>query len=224
MSKKKTYNKGNLPKVFELMVMLHRDKPEAFENASELRREAEKTWGSLKDESRCPNCKASMHSYWFEFDVIKASMLVAMSRIVRARVEKGIPFTEANEVHVQSMNTASYAMKSQTTQMAKLGLVAKVLKNGKHQSGYWLITRRGFAALANAKVPKRVESFRNQIIERDEGEKTTISQVFAEWSMKKRELIRRGKQFGTDYQQEVDEHKNREDWVHFGRLQPGELI
>jgi hypothetical protein len=181
-------------------------------------------WKSLHDKEHCPNCKASMVSYWFEFDMPNASMLVAMSRIVRARLEKDIPFTEANQIHVQTMNTASYAMKSRTTQMAKLGLITKVLKDGKHQSGYWLITRRGWQALANMPVPKKVESFRNDIIERDE-ELTTIKQVFAEWTTKKREMEKRNKNLKTtDYTDEVVEHSRHNDWIHIGNIQSGELI
>lgn len=221
---KKHHNPGKLPKVFELMVHLHKNHPDIFEDPDRLRLAVGTHWISIKDKTRCPNCKASMVAYWFEFDMPNAAMLVAMSRMVRERRNKGVPFTEANQIHVQSMNTASYAMKSRTTQMAKLGLIAKVLKNGKHVGGYWLITRRGWAALAGQRVPKRVESFRNEIIERDDTAKVTIGEVFAEWGDKKRDLQRRGKQVKTDYSDEVDNYKNNNDWIHLGELQPGELI
>lgn len=218
------HNPGKLPKVFELMVHLHKNHPEAFEDSIELRRKTAETWHSLRDKTRCPNCKASMVAYWFEFDLPNAAMLVQMARVVRHNVSKGIPFTEANQIHVQSMNEASYAMKSRTTQMAKLGLIAKFTKNGHHVSGTWLITRRGWVALAGGRVPRKVESFRNEIIERDTTDTITIKEVFAEWTDKKRDLLRRGKKVKTDYTDEVDEYSQHNDWIHLGDLQPGELI
>lgn len=221
---KKHYNKGNLPRVWELMVHLHKTKPEVFDNPNMLRDFAGMQWKSLHDKEHCPNCKASMVSYWFEFDMPNAAMLVAMSRIVRARLEKGIDFTEANQIHVQTMNTASYAMKSRTTQMAKLGLITKLLKNKKHVSGYWLITRRGWEALANVPVPKKVESFRNTIIERDD-EMTTIKEVFKEWTTKRKDLEQRNKKLKTtDYTDEVNEYERYNDWIHIGNIQSGLLI
>lgn len=221
---KKAYNQGKLPKLFDLLVHLHKEQPYLFDNADDIRRKVGEYWKAIHDKSTCPNCKASMLSYWFEFDTTDAAMLVAMSRIVRARLDKGILFTESNQVHVPSMNTSSYTMKSRTTKMAKLGLVAKVLKNGKHVGGYWLITRRGWQALAGIPVPKRVESFRNEIIERDNTEKVTISQVFANWKDTKRDMLSRGKKLKTDYSEEVSEYENHNDWVHLGGIQPGELV
>lgn len=220
MSKKLT-NPGNMPKVWDLMVELHKTNPAAFEDPKLLRHYAAMKWKSLNDKHKCPNCRASMTSYRFEFDMPNAAMLVAMSRIVKARIDKNGwgNFNEANQVHVQSMNTASYAMKSRTTQMAKLGLVAKVLKNGKHVSGYWLITKRGWAALANKPVPQSVESFRNQIIERDDN-LTTIKQVFTEWSVRKKQTLLRGKKLKTDYTEEVEYHDHNE-WVHLAEDQDG---
>jgi hypothetical protein len=221
---KKAYNQGKLPKLFDLLVNLHREQPYLFENADDIRRKVGEYWKALHDKSTCPNCKASMVSYWFEFDTSDAAMLISMSRIVRARIEKGILFTEANQVHVPSMITSSYTMKSRTSKMSKLGLVAKVLKDGKHVGGYWLITRRGWTALANAPVPKKVEVFRNEIIERAEGETITISQVFAQWKSKHSDMVKRGKKVKTDYTDEITEYQNHNDWVHLGGIQPGELI
>lgn len=219
MSKKMT-NPGNMPKVWELMVELHKTTPGAFENPQLLRHYAAKKWKSLDDKEKCPNCKASMVSYRFEFDMPNACMLISMSRLVKARLDKGIDFTEANQIHVQSMNTATYAMKSRTTQMAKLGLVAKVLKNGKHVSGYWLITKRGWEALANRPVPQSVESFRNQITERTD-KMTTIKEVLHEWSVRKKQTLLRGKKLKTDYSVEVEDYRDHSEWIHKAETQAG---
>lgn len=221
---KQTYNKGNMPKVWELMVKLHKENPEAFTSPEYLKAIAGQTWKSLNDKEHCPNCKGSMVSYWFEFDVPNASMLTHMANRVSENKRKGMTFNEANQIHVQSMNGPTYAMKSRTTQMAKLGLIAKVKRDGKHVGGTWLITARGWDALAGQPVPKRVESFQNEIISRDD-EMITMKQVFQNWSNKKAELQKKGKTVKNDYTDEVKLYiDNLEEWVHYGQPQQGGMI
>lgn len=216
---KKTVDPGNMPKVWDLMVQLHTERPEAFSNPAILKRIASERWKSLKDEDRCPNCKASMRSYRFEFDMPNASMLIAMARVIRENMKHVPTFTEANKVHVQSMPNPTYAMKSRTTQMAKLGLIAPFLKNKKHVAGTWVITARGWDALANIPVQKWVESFRNKITERSE-ELVTIKEVFETWRSASKKHMLRGKKH-NDYAPDIREYEQHNDWVHFAEIQQG---
>lgn len=126
---------------------------------------------------KCPNCNASMMAYWFMLDILDVLALIGMgNEVVRRKNNDRIDFTEANKIHVQSLSTLSYAMKSRTTQMRGLGLVKKLEINGKHIRGMWVITERGWVALRGEKVPKKVKVFRNRIIERSE-EVITISEA-----------------------------------------------
>lgn len=223
MSKsKRTVSKGNMPLVWELMVHLHAERPEAFNNPAILKRIASEKWKSLKDETHCPNCKASMRSYRFEFDMPNASMLIAMARVIRENMKHSVTFTEANKVHVQSMPNPTYAMKSRTTQMAKLGLIAPYIKNKKHVAGTWVITSRGWDALADKPVPKWVESFRNKITERSE-ETITIKEVFHLWKAASKKKLLQGKK-QNDYTPDIQEYEQHNDWVHFAELQHGLLL
>ena len=133
--------------------------------------------GTNFDEEECPNCGASMAEYTVNLDRFDALLLIAIGKAVRRSIKKGVPFKEANKVHVQTLGDADYTTKSKTTQCSKLGLIAKVKgEGGKQVPGMWLITSRGFSALRGDPVPKKVVVFRGKIQERTE-ETTTIAEV-----------------------------------------------
>lgn len=126
---------------------------------------------------RCANCEASMAMYIYTLDVLDALLLFGMGRIVFEK-SKSIPFTEANKVHLQTQLNKYHSVPSRQTHCSKLGLIAKVKhKDGSHDSkAGWLITKRGFQFLAGNPVPKKVQVFRNIIIEHFE-EMITIEEV-----------------------------------------------
>lgn len=115
------------------------------------------------DDGTCPNCQACMWEYIYKLDVLHVLLLTAMARKVRERMEQGMDFTLANQVHVPSL-FVSHGTKCRTTQASKLGLVAKM--KGKGSKGVWAITQRGFKGLAGFQVPAMVKVFRNRIEER----------------------------------------------------------
>lgn len=129
----------------------------------------------------CANCGASMSEYIYTLDLLDSLLLFGMGKIVYERVAKGIPFTEANKIHLQSTLNTYYSVPSRSTQCSKLGLIAKVLrKDGTHdQKAGWCITKRGFEFLAGKRVPKRVQVFRNEITDRPE-ELTTCAEVMSQ--------------------------------------------
>ena len=146
-------------------------------NTSEVYDKLVERFPELLNKERCSNCNASMSEYQFTLDTLDALLLLGMGKIVGKRALT-MPFHEANKVHLQTSLNKYYSVPSRSTQCSKLGLIAKVLrKNGTHdQKAGWLITRRGFAFLAGHPVPKRVQTFRNQITERFE-ETTTFQEI-----------------------------------------------
>lgn len=137
------------------------------------------TFPELKNKKQCANCKANMAIYEHRIDSIDVLLLVGMGKIVGDRLKSGIPFTDANKVHIQSELNKYYSVASRSSWCAKLGLITKVLKKDgtQDQKAGWLITKRGFEFLAGKSVPAKVQTFRNRITERFE-EMTTI------WSIK----------------------------------------
>ncbi len=121
----------------------------------------------------CPTCGAIANSYTYRFDSASARLLLAMARKVREQCGKGIVFTEANTIHIQSIGQ-SYSVVSHQTITAKLGLIAKLKgDDGRHIKGYWVVTKRGWQALRGELVPAKVSTFRKEIVERFD-EMTTL--------------------------------------------------
>jgi hypothetical protein len=84
----------------------------------------------LKNKVHCANCEASMLAYPCTFTYFASELLLEMAGIVNSRLEQGMPFTEANQVHRRQI-TRGYTIASQFTIASKLGLVAKIMKVNK---------------------------------------------------------------------------------------------
>ena len=221
MAKNKHYNEGKLPKLWDYLVTLHAESPAAFSSADYLRAIVSKRWSSLNSKTHCPNCKASMLEYIFVLDFHNALLLKKMGDAVRQNQKDGMAFTEANKIHVVSMEAPDYT-RHRTTQAAKLGLIAKVKLDGVHnRKEGWVITKRGFDALRGYGVPSWVKMWREEIIERSET-RVTLDQVFAGYDERTTDQILKGK-IVKDYRQHVSDYDPME-WVNFGNVHQGEMI
>lgn len=221
---KTSYNPGKLWPIIKITVGLIRRNPELINNEEYLRATLLRNIPELSKRERCANCDASMVEYVFEFDALDAIMLLIMAREVRRKMGvESLPFTDANKIKVQSLEEASYAMKSRTTQMAKLGLIAKVATpEGKQVPGMWLITRRGFSALHGNPVPKSVRVWRNKIEARTE-ETVTLQEVFSGYTNKVEATLKRNKEPKSDYRGHIADYR-REEWYGYGEIHDGKLI
>lgn len=167
--------KGNITPMLSLIVRLHKHEPEVFMNEAVLKHRMKKDWINIDDKEKCPNCGASMKGYIYEFDYHDVKLLQAMEKQFLQRGSMGYNFTEANKIDTRKID-CSYTAKSKKTQASKLGLIAKLLVGGKHVPSVWVITERGFKALRNMPVPKRVHVKRNKIIDRFD-DVITISEI-----------------------------------------------
>lgn len=134
------------------------------------------------EKKTCPTCGSITSPYIFTFDILDAKLLLGMARAVRANwaaQAKDAPFKAANKVHVPSLNDLTLAIRCRTTQCSKLGLIAKHRENDKQVPGTWLITARGWIALRGGAVPRQVEVFRKNIVDRP-GAQTTMAAIAKE--------------------------------------------
>ena len=221
MAKNKHYNEGKLPKLWDYLVTLHAESPAAFSSADYLRAIVSKRWSSLNSKTHCPNCKASMLEYIFVLDFHNALLLKKMGDAVRQNQKDGMAFTEANKIHVVSMEAPDYT-RHRTTQAAKLGLIAKVKLDGVHnRKESWVITERGFHALKGYGVQSWVKMWREEIIERSET-RVTLDQVFAGYDERTTDQVLAGK-IVKDYRHHVSDYDPMQ-WVNFGNVHQGEMI
>lgn len=219
---KKQYNDGNMPKVWDFLVEIHKKSPEMFDDAGLLRATVQQRWVSLGDKTRCPNCKGSMLEYVYVFDFHNALLLKYMGKEVSRKLKEGLDFTDANKVHVVSLDAPDHT-RHRTTQAAKLGLIAKVKLDGVHDRRQgWLITRRGWDALRGTKVPSWVQVFQNEIIERSLSD-ITISEVFKAYNTRTENTVLEGKTIKSDYRQHTLDYDPYE-WINFGNVHKGEML
>lgn len=160
------YQAGKLRPIVQVVARLVQKNPEMADNMQFLWANVQASMPELKDRSKCANCGESMAVYIYSVTYLDTKLLCAMAEIVSKRMNKGMSFTEANKIHLQT-EIPNYTLTSRQTIASKLGLVAKVMKNGKHDRKMgWSITKRGFDFLKGKPVPRQVKVFHNTIQER----------------------------------------------------------
>lgn len=111
----------------------------------------------------CEHCGARLSGRWERVTPGLVAMLVKFKRAVLAKNE--------NRIHVWKEAALT---NNETHNFQKLrfhALVAKVRdSDGKHEIGYWLLTRRGNRFLKGLEaIPRRVFVFRNEVKDHDAG-------------------------------------------------------
>lgn len=220
---KHTYNPGKVWPIVQITARLVQKNPSLADNPEYLKATLRANIEELNHAENCANCGASMLEYIYTLDYIDAIMLLEMGREVRRKKAAGEDFTEANKIRVQHLTNASYAMKSRTTKMSKLGLIAKLKgDNGRQIPGYWVITKRGFDALKGYQVPKTVRVWRGKIEERGT-ERVSIRDEFAMHEKKVEATLLRGKTPKTDCREQFADY-DRSEWYEFGGVHEGNIL
>ena len=212
------YKQGELPKVVEAIALQFKLDPKYVSAWVSV------NFPQIMKKEECGNCGASMVQYVYVLDCLDALLVYGMGKIIKERLKRGVPFSEANAVHLQTELNRYYSVPSRSTQCAKLGLITKVLNaQGKHDRRRgWLITTRGWDFLRGQPVPSQVKVFRNQIEERFDTT-ITISQAF----QVHRDLVQRAhmnhKNPRNDYTAELDTYRPS-DWFEVAGVQQGALL
>lgn len=203
---KPKYQPTNLLPIIKITARMIKNNPHLLddEDLGLLRAQLREAIPALGDKSHCPNCRASMKSSIRKVDYHVITLLQSMARIVRNdnRI-KGVPFTEANKLHVNARDDIPHNSRNNTGVASDLGLIAPV----EGMDAHWAITRRGWAGLRGEEIPKRVETFRGAIITHFP-ETTTFPETLAN------SKAEGSKSTGYDPQE----------WYEFGETQQGVLI
>lgn len=183
------YQAGRLRPIVQVVARLVKENPEMADNMGFLWANVQSIIPELKDRSKCANCGESMAVYTYTVTYLDTKLLCAMAEIITKRMNKGMSFTDANKIHLQT-EIPNYTLTSRQTIASKLGLIAKVMREGKHNRRLgWSITKRGFEFLRGQPVPRQVKVFHNTIQARFEETITMIDTLSQANSMsEKREL------------------------------------
>ena len=112
---------------------------------------------------RCPYCQASLKLRWHRVSKGLAESLMLFKRAV-------IEF-DRNKIHLMKDLKLSNNQFGNFNKLRYSGLIAKYInpETKKHESGYWLLTRRGNQFVKNElQIPNSVQTFRNKISDRSD--------------------------------------------------------
>ena len=174
------YHATKIKPLVQIICSAIRKNPELLNNEEYLMATLGHNIVGFSDPSKCLNCGASMAEYIFRFSTLDALLLQSMGEEVKAKLDKGIPFTEANKVHTPTLTRASHNVIKRSTYTSKLGLIAKFKHENKQVSGMWVITSSGWEALRGGPCRSSVTVYRGQILQRDDSP-TTIKEVFEKY-------------------------------------------
>lgn len=158
-------------------------------------------------QGECFNCSAKMEIIEHTAGLFEALLLLRMAEQVRKNLEAGMPFTQANLIHIPTLDTTD-AIRHRVTIASYLNLV-KQPEDAKN-SGYWLITQWGWKALRGESVPKTVQYFRRKLIGRGE-EVTTLPEMFRTHREQVEAAIANRKNVRSDHRSETRDYNPR-DW------------
>ena len=169
------YQVGKIWPMCKIAVGLVRDNPELMNDEDGLKRALLESIPELKDKEHCANCGRGMKIQIYKADLHAALFLLAMARVVRQNLNKGMSFTDANKVHVPTLSVTN-AVSKHITHCDYLGLV----KQGPELrgTGYWSITTWGWKALRGERIPAYAKYWSGKLIGRAEDETVTLSQMF----------------------------------------------
>jgi len=221
MSERTEYHSGKLGAMVNLMISIVKKNPQVLDNPDFLKAQMKMAMPELARKDVCPNCDASMVEYTFNFDAWDAILLLKMAQEVQNRRHKGIEFTVANQVRVPEL-PVSHAVKCRTTQASKLGLVAQLRSKGdKRVAGVWVITKRGWEALAGNPVPAKVKVWRGRIEERFD-ETITLAKALKSHIEFVENTVKKGREPKQDFRDIANEY-NPTHWYEFS-MHEGKLF
>ncbi len=163
---------------------------------------------ALQDKSCCGGCGRSMKVSIYEADLLDALLILAMAEQVQENLKEGLPFTEANKVHIPTLKTTQGILKRQT-KCDYLGLV-KQPDNWKG-TGFWLLTGWAWKALRGEEIPKAVKYWEGNLLGRSE-RTTTLSEMFNNHRDIIESAIAKRKSIRSDYRSVISTYSPR-DWM-----------
>lgn len=162
---------------------------------------------------KCYNCSRSMKISVYKADILDALLIMAMARQVKANMLEGKTFSEANCVHIPTLQ-ATQATQKRFTKCDYLGLIKQ--PEQWRGSGFWLLTGWAWKALKGERIPRSVKYWEGKLIGRGE-ETTTLAEMFQTHGDLVAQALARRKAVRSDYRAEFKDYK-QSDWSEFGGI------
>jgi len=173
--KQHEYQATKLRPIIQLAARLVQKNPELADNMDYLWATLASNIPGFSDKSKCTSCDRSMKISIYEADLHDALLILAMARQVKKNLAEGKTFTEANSVHIPTLQASNATLKRQT-KCDYLGLI-KQPENWKG-TGYWLLTGWAYKALRGEPIPKAAKYWEGHFLGRST-QTTTLGAMFA---------------------------------------------
>lgn len=162
------------------------------------------------NKANCFNCGRHMEVAVYTADLHDGLLLYAMARAVRENLRKGIPFTDANKIHVPTL-AASDAIRKRNAKGGYLNILKQ--PEGMKNSGYWIITQWGWELLRGGEIPASAHYWNGKLVRRSE-EKTSLAKMFATHTETVKRAITRRKEVKADHRASYSDYDPSE-WIDY---------
>ena len=213
------YHPGKIRPIIQVVARLVKNNPCIADNHDYLMACLGKAVPEVTDRTKCANCGTSMKIVTYTADILDALLILAMARRVRKNQEDGMSFTEANKVHMPTLDVNNTVSKRQT-KCNYLGLIkqSEALRN----TGYWVLTNWAWKLLRGQEIPRSAYYWQGEMHGRS-SETTTLSQMFKTHIELIEKAIAHSRTVRLDYRGEIGDY-NPADWSKYYDIKDGELF
>lgn len=212
MSKQEEYCPTKIRPLMQMVARMVQKNPDLANNMDALWASLTLSVEGLGKESECFGCGRSMKVSLYEADVLDALLVLGMAKVVQANLAKGMPFTEANKVHIPTLKMPQGVLKRQT-KCDYLGFVKQ--QDAWRYTGYWCLTSWAWKALRGEEVPRAVKYWEGNILGRSKAT-TTLAQMFATHTAQVDKAIAKRKSVRADYTGHIEAYDPKE-WGGYGQ-------
>ena len=218
-NKEQEYHPGKLKPMVQIIANIIRSNPRAASDTDYLMACIGHEIPGFNDRTKCANCHRSMKVVTYTADLHDALLILAMARAVKVNIDKGMNFTEANKVHMPTLDVSNTVSKRQT-KCDYLGLLKQ--PPGLKSTGYWVLTNWAWKALKGQPVPKHAYYWAGEMHGRSE-ETTTLIVMFNTHLELIKKAIANSKKVRADHRDEIGDYDPSE-WVNYHGVKDGELF
>mgnify|MGYP000031054687 FL=1 len=205
------YYPSKVKSIVQLAARMVQKDPSLADDFDKLWMNLQASIQDLNDHSKCGGCNRSMKISLYEADLLDALLILKMAQQVRKNLATGVSFTEANKVHIPTLDATQGILKRQT-KCDYLGLVKQ--NDNWRYTGYWCLTSWAWKALRGEPIPKAVKYWEGHILGRSKAT-TTLGQMFHTHYMQVADCLMKRKLVRSDYRANFEGYDPNE-WGGYG--------
>lgn len=211
MKQPEEYYPSKVKPIIQLAARMVQKDPSLADNPDLLFTNLQASIQDLDDHSKCGGCGRSMKISLYEADLLDALLILKMAQQVKKHLREGKTFTEANKVHIPTLDATQGILKRQT-KCDYLGLIKQ--NDNWRYTGYWCLTHWAWKALRGEPIPRAVKYWEGHILGRSKAT-TTLGQMFHTHTVQVCNALLKRKAVRSDYRANFEGYDPNE-WGGYG--------